>query len=223
MFSVAIDGPSGAGKSSISREVAEELNFIYVDTGALYRAIGLYLVENGISPGDSGAVCAALQEIQVDIRHTAEGQRVFLCKRDVTDSIRSPEVSNAASEASVIPEVRSFLMDIQTDIAAKNDVVMDGRDIGTVVLPNANVKIFLTAAPEERARRRCLQMESSGMETDYNTVLGDILMRDDRDSNRKIAPLKPAPGAITVDSTANERWETVRIITDIIKKELEKS
>lgn len=223
MFSVAIDGPSGAGKSSISRAVAKELNFIYVDTGALYRAIGLYLLENGIDPGDADSVCDALQDLQVDLRHTDNGQRVFLCKRDVTDHIRSPEVSNAASVSSVIPAVRSFLLGIQTEIAAKNDVVMDGRDIGTVVLPNANVKIFLTAAPEERARRRCLQMESSGMETDYNTVLGDILMRDDRDSNRKIAPLKPAPGAITVDSTANERWETVRIITDIIKKELEKS
>ena len=220
MFAVAIDGPSGAGKSTIAQIAAERLGFIYVDTGALYRCIGLYLVNHGIDPMDSAAVCSALLGIRVEMRHTKAGQRVYLGGEDVSEQIRTPKVTRATSKASAIPEVRSFLLRLQTDIAAKNNVIMDGRDIGTVVLPDAKVKLFLTATPQERARRRCLQMQAGGMQADYEAVLRDILERDDRDTRRDTAPLRPAPEAITIDSTGRTQEQIIDEVVGLIQDAL---
>lgn len=221
MFAVAIDGPSGAGKSSVSKAVAARLGFIYVDTGALYRTVGLYLIRNGISPENADAVAAALPDISVEMKHDKSGQRMLLCGEDVTDKIRSGDVSTAASKASAIPAVRRFLFQLQTDMAEKYNVVMDGRDIGTVVLPHAQVKIFLTASPEERARRRVAQLRRQGIPEDYDAVLREIKERDERDSSREVAPLKPCEGAILVDSTNNKKMEqTVNTICELIQKKL---
>lgn len=221
MFAVAIDGPSGAGKSSVSRAVAARLGFIYVDTGALYRTVGLYLIRNGISPEDTEAVTAALPDIFVEMKHGKSGQRMLLCGEDVTSEIRSGDVSTAASKASAIPAVRQFLFKLQTDMAEKYNVVMDGRDIGTVVLPHAQVKIFLTASPEERARRRMDQLRRQGIPEDYDRVLREIKERDERDSSREVAPLKPCEGAVLVDSTNNKKMEqTVDTICELIQKKL---
>lgn len=221
MFAVAIDGPSGAGKSSISKAVAEKLGFLYVDTGALYRATALGLLEKEVPLDDIEKVTDALKTIKVDICHDSTGQRVLLDGKDVTKDIRSQDVSRSASLASAIPAVREFLLDLQIEIASKNNIIMDGRDIGTVVLPNAQVKIFLTASPQERARRRLGQMKSSGMKAEYSTVLRDINERDDRDVNRELAPLKPAEDAVMVDSTKNQKYQTVAIIVEIIQKKLD--
>lgn len=221
MFAVAIDGPSGAGKSSVSKAVAQRLGFIYVDTGALYRTVGLYLIRQGISPEDVEAVTAALPDISVEMKHEKSGQRMLLCGEDVTEQIRTGAVSTAASVSSAIPAVRQFLFGLQTDMAEKYNVVMDGRDIGTVVLPHAQVKIFLTASAEERARRRVEQLRYQGIAEDYDTVLREIKERDERDSSRELAPLKPCEGAILVDSTGNKKMkQTVDIICDLIKERL---
>jgi len=223
MFAVAIDGPSGAGKSSVSKAVAQRLGFIYVDTGALYRTVALYLIRHGISPEDVDAVTAALPCISVEMKHEKRGQRMLLCGEDVTDQIRTGAVSTAASVSSAIPAVRQFLFKLQTDMAEKYNVVMDGRDIGTVVLPHAQVKIFLTASAEERARRRMAQLRHQGVTEDYDTVLREIKERDERDSSRELAPLKPCEGAVLVDSTNNKKMrQTVDIICDLIKEKLKR-
>ena len=178
MISIAIDGPAGAGKSSIAKLAAKELSFIYVDTGALYRAIGWYALSCGKDPADAGQVVPLLKEISVELRFVEGEQHVFLNGRDVSTEIRLPEVSMAASRVSAIPEVRDFLFSLQRELAEKNNVLMDGRDIGTVVLPNAQIKIFLTASAENRADRRMKQLAEAGNHVDYNTLLAEIKERD---------------------------------------------
>lgn len=222
MIAVAIDGPAGAGKSSVAKKIAFDLNYIYVDTGALYRAIGLYMTEEKIDISDETKVSAALDsgKIYVEIKHYGDGQHVLLCGKDVNDKIRTGEISMAASKVSAIPKVRSFLFDLQRDIAEKNNIVMDGRDIGTVVLPNAQVKIFLTASPEERARRRTLELEEKGTSCDYSQILEEIKKRDFQDMNREIAPLKPAIDSITVDTSNMGFEEVVESLKNIIKNKI---
>ena len=220
MISIAIDGPAGAGKSTIARAVAKALGFIYVDTGALYRAVALYALSKNVDPSDAQAVAGLLEEVQVELAFEKEEQRVFLCKRDVTPLIRTPEVSMAASKISAIPAVRKFLFDLQRQIAEKQNVIMDGRDIGTVVLPHADVKIFLTASPEDRAQRRYREMLSKNQPADYLQVLEDIRQRDFQDANRAIAPLKPAAGAILLDTTGNELEESIALLQKTIEEHL---
>ena len=189
-YSIAIDGPSGAGKSSLSRRLAESLGFIYADTGAIYRTVGLAAFRRGISCKDSEAVCAMLPDIKIELRHNEQGeQRMYLDGEDVSSDIRLPEISICASDVSAIPQVRAFLMRMQRSIAETSNVIMDGRDIGTVVLPNAALKIFLTASAEARAERRLLELRSKGVETDFAAVLSDINYRDQQDSSREAAPL----------------------------------
>ncbi|WP_322180409.1 (d)CMP kinase [Neglectibacter caecimuris] len=216
MFAVALDGPSGAGKSSIAKAAAKELGFVYVDTGALYRTIGLYLLEHGLDPKDPAQVEPALPEIQVELRHDPEGQKMFLCGREVTGLIRTPEVSMAASRCSAHPAVRAFLLELQRELARKNNVLMDGRDIGTVVLPEARLKVFLTATPEERARRRVKQLQESGHEAEYGEILKDIQQRDYQDTHRETAPLKQAEDAVFLDTTELSFTEVVEKLVGLV-------
>ena len=218
---IAIDGPAGAGKSTIARRAAEALGFLYVDTGALYRAIGLFLLEKGADPGDGKAVCPLLRECSVTLDYENGVQKVFLNGMDVTGRIRSPEVSMAASKASAISEVRQFLLGLQRSLAEKQNVVMDGRDIGTVILPGARVKIFLTASPEDRARRRYEEMLQKGEPARYDDVLKDLKQRDYNDEHRAAAPLKPAEGAILVDTTGNTLEQSVDTLIGIILEHLD--
>ncbi len=220
MVRVAIDGPSGAGKSSISRAVAKEMGLMYVDTGALYRTVGLYLLENGIDFSDEAAIKPELGKITIGIEYDAFTQRMLLNDVDVTDKIRTQEVANAASVSSSLPCVRAFLLGMQRHVAENYNVIMDGRDIGTVVLPNADVKIFLTASPEERARRRFEELKAKGENVDYDTILNEVKERDERDSMRDIAPLKPSEESVIVDSTGNEIEKTIEVMSDIIRRKL---
>jgi cytidylate kinase len=220
MTAVAIDGPAGAGKSSIAQRVARKLGFLYVDTGALYRAIGLFMLRKGADPGDPRTVIPLLTEITVSLEHRGGGQRVLLCGEDVTEQIRSDDVSMAASRVSSIPEVRSFLLSLQRDLAKTNSVVMDGRDIGTVVLPGAQVKIFLTASAEERAHRRFLQLTHRGIPADYKDVLEDLKQRDYNDSHRAVAPLRQAEDAVLVDTTGDTLEQSVARLIRIIRDKL---
>ncbi len=220
MKAIAIDGPAGAGKSTIARKLAGELGYIYVDTGALYRAIGLFCLSRGVDVKDETAVKGALVGLHIELRFVDMEQRVFLNDVDVTARIRTEAVSMAASAVSALPAVRAFLLDLQRDIAAHNNVVMDGRDIATVILPDADVKIFLTASPEDRARRRYEQLIGKGVSADYEAVLADLKKRDYDDSHREIAPLKPAPGAIRVDTTGNELKTSIEILTKLVKDNL---
>lgn len=220
MFAVAIDGPSGAGKSSVSKAVAKNLGIMYVDTGALYRTVALFLLQNNIDFADEQAVKKVLPQILVEMKYADGEQRMMLNGTDVSDEIRTQEVSNAASVSSGLPAVRDFLFKLQTDMAKRYDVIMDGRDIGTVVLPNADVKIFLTASAEERARRRYEQLKSAGEEVVYETILKEVEERDYRDSHREIAPLKPSDDSIVVDSTENKVEETIEQITNLIREKM---
>ena len=220
MIAVAIDGPAGAGKSTIARRAAKELGFLYVDTGALYRAVGLFMLERGVDPGDAEAVCPLLKGVSVDLNYRGGAQRVFLCGKDVEDRIRSPRVSMAASRVSAIPQVRRFLLSAQRRIAREHSVVMDGRDIGTVVLPGAQVKIFLTASPEDRARRRYEEMLLRGEKAEYAEVLRDLRQRDYNDTHRAAAPLVPAEDAEVLDTTGNTFGQSVAEIVGLIKKKL---
>lgn len=224
MMNIAIDGPSGAGKSTLSRMLAKKLGYLYIDTGALYRAVGLYAVRKGVAGKDTAyarAVETLLPEIRLDLRHTQAGQRVLLNGEDVSEAVREPEISRAASRVSAIPAVRAFLLEQQRELARRHDVVMDGRDIGTVVLPDAQLKVFLTASPEDRARRRTAEMRQKGMPADYNQVLTDMIARDRRDRERAIAPLRPAPDAVSLDTTGLEIDESFarlcRIAGSVIK------
>lgn len=217
---VAIDGPSGAGKSTISKRIAQDMGFIYVDTGALYRAVGLYIWKNKISFTDTGRIISLLPDIKVSLAYTEGGQRVFLNGEDVTNSIRTPEISMYASAVSAIPEVRGALFHLQRELAAHNNVIMDGRDIGTVVLPDATVKIFLTATAEDRAKRRYLELLQKGVATSFDEVLKDMKTRDQNDSSRDVAPLKPAEDALLVDTTGNTFEESVAKISQMIKEKL---
>lgn len=201
-FQIALDGPSGAGKSTVAKALAAKMGLIYVDTGALYRAIGLYTRRKGVDPKNAQSVAALLPEISLELRYDADGtQQVYLNGEATGNKIRTPEISMYASAVSAIPAVRAFLLDTQRSIAAKNDVVMDGRDIGTVILPNADLKVFLTASDECRAKRRWLELKEKGMETSYESVLDDMRRRDHNDSTRAVAPAVAAPDAILLDSS----------------------
>lgn len=201
MISVAIDGPSGAGKSSLAKRLAADLGYVYVDTGAMYRTIGLYAVRQGADLHDETAVTALLPQIQLDIRLVDGTQHVYLNGEDVSEAIRAEDIGMAASAVSAHPPVRAFLLETQRGLAANQNVLMDGRDIGTVVLPNATVKIFLTASPEARAQRRCKELQEKGQVAEYETVLADIRQRDYQDTHREVAPLKQAEDAILVDTS----------------------
>lgn len=218
MFAVALDGPSGAGKSSIAKAVAGKMGLVYVDTGALYRTIGLYLLEHGIDPRDPEKVKPALPEIRIDLEYGDEGQKMFLCGREVTGLIRTQEVSMAASSCSAHPAVRAFLLELQRELARKNDVIMDGRDIGTVVLPDAPLKVFLTASPEERARRRVQQLRESGQAADYEKILRETIQRDYQDSHREAAPLKQAEDAVLLDTTSLSFEQVVERLMALIEE-----
>ncbi len=217
-FKVAIDGPAGAGKSTIAKTVAKNLKIVYIDTGAMFRAVGLATVRAGIDPKDKEAVKKILDNIDIDIAHDERGQRIFLNNEDVSEAIRMPEISVAASDVAVIGEVRAKLLELQRALAEKNDVIMDGRDIGTHVLPNANLKIFLTASVHERATRRYDELVEKGIECDFEEVKRDIEYRDKNDSQREIAPLRPAEDGIIVDTTGNTLEESVAIMMKIISE-----
>lgn len=219
MFNIAIDGPAGAGKSSIARAAAANLGFLYVDTGALYRTVALGVLERGLTAEDADDIIALLPELDVSMGFVDGEQRVFLNGEDVSEAIRRPEVSAAASTVSAIPAVRTFLFDLQRDMAKTNNVLMDGRDIGTVVLPDAQLKIFLTATPEERARRRYEQLKEKGGIT-YEEVLRDINQRDYQDTHRDIAPLKQAEDAVLLDTTHMSFDEVVETIETMAKERL---
>ncbi len=218
MISVAIDGPAGAGKSTIAKKVSAELGFIYVDTGAVYRAVALACIESGTEIGNTEAVEALLPSLDISIVFLNGEQHILLGDKDVSDAIRSENVSMATSRVSAIPAVRQFLLDLQRDFAKHDNVIMDGRDIGTVVLPNAQVKIFLTASPEIRAKRRVLQLKEKGIEEDYEKVLYDIIHRDYNDTHRETAPLKAAENAVIVDTSEMTFDEAAQKIMEIIKE-----
>lgn len=219
-INVAIDGPAGAGKSTISRQAAKALGFIYVDTGALYRAVGLNALRKGIDTDDAEAVAESVRDISVELKYENGEQAVFLNGENVSTFIRTPEASMAASKVSAVPKVREFLFGLQQEIAAKNDCVMDGRDIGTVVLPNAQVKIFLTASAEARAQRRYKELVEKGEQVDYENVLAEMKQRDYNDSHRAVAPLKAADDAVTVDTTSLNLEESIEKIKNVIKEKL---
>ncbi|MBE7016016.1 MAG: (d)CMP kinase [Ruminococcaceae bacterium] len=201
MISVAIDGPAGAGKSSIAKEVSKKLGFVYIDTGAMYRAVAVYAIENGIDICGENFTDQVLDKIDISIEYDEDGQKVFLCGKDVTKRIREADASVGASNVAVIPAVRLKLVALQRELAKKTSVIMDGRDIGTYVLPDADIKIFLTASVEERARRRYREMIDKGMEADFEKVKQDIMYRDKNDSEREFAPLRQAEDAVLVDTS----------------------
>ncbi len=215
-FKIAIDGPAGAGKSSIAKAAAAKLKIVYIDTGAMYRAVGLAALRSGIEPSDAEAVASLLPQIDITISHDESGQRIFLCGDDVSEERRRPEVSVAASDAAAIGAVREKLLELQRGIAEKSDVIMDGRDIGTHVLPNADVKIFLTASVEERALRRYRELVEKGVDCDIEAVKRDIVYRDKNDSEREIAPLREAEDSVRVDTTGLDFEKSVQKVLDII-------
>ena len=220
-YSIAIDGPSGAGKSTLAKKIAAELGFLYVDTGAIYRTVGLYAKKNNVDPHDGPAVTALLDTIRIDMNYGADGlQRMYLNGDDVTVDIRQHEISAYASAVSAIPEVRAFLLEMQRSFARTNNVVMDGRDIGTVVLPDAEIKIFLTADPEDRARRRYEELIQRGQQTDYETVLKDLIQRDYNDSHRDSAPLRQAEDALLLDTTGNALQQSEVQLLNLVKERL---
>lgn len=216
MFNVAIDGPAGAGKSSVSKDIAKKLGIIYIDTGAMYRAAALYAIEKGIEITEKNME-KCLDNIDIDIKYDERGQRIFLNGNDVSERIREKDVSIGASDVAVIPAVRLKLVDIQRNLAKKSSVIMDGRDIGTYVLPMAEVKIYLTASSAERAKRRCLELEEKGIASDFEEVKRDIEYRDRQDSSREFAPLKKADDAILLDSSNMSFDEVVEYIISVIK------
>ena len=219
MINVAIDGPAGAGKSTVAKAAARELGYIYVDTGALYRTVALAAQRRGIL-GDTEKIIAMLGDITVDLRYIDGVQAVFLDDEDVSAFIRTPEISMGASAVSAIPKVREFLLELQRDIARKNNVIMDGRDIATVVLPDADVKIFLFASPECRAKRRYDELIAKGESVMYEDVLADVNQRDYQDSHREIAPLKPSEDSIELDTSELNLEESIQAIINIVKENI---
>lgn len=220
--SIAIDGPSGAGKSTLAKMIAERLGFLYVDTGAIYRTVGLWISKNGADPHDAPTVVGLLDTIHIELNHGADGlQHMVLNGEDVTQDIRQHSISAYASAVSAIPQVRAFLLDMQRALARTQNVVMDGRDIGTVVLPDADVKIFLTAAPEDRARRRYEELLARGQQAEYNTVLKDLEERDRNDSTRASAPLRQAEDAVLVDTTGNTLEQSFELLLNTVKEHLD--
>ena len=216
MVSVAIDGPSGAGKSSMARRLAAEMGYTYVDTGAMYRAVGLYALRAGKDPADNAAVEALLPQVHLDILLKDGTQHVLLNGEDVSAAIRAEEVGMAASAVGANPAVRAFLLDTQRALAKSRDVLMDGRDIGTVVLPDATVKIFLTASPEARAQRRFAELQAKGEQADFETVLADIRRRDDQDTHRAAAPLRQAEDAVLVDTSELDIEQSFALLKNTI-------
>ncbi len=221
-INVAIDGPAGAGKSTIARHAASSLGFIYVDTGALYRTVGLYSIRKGYDTKDAEKVNSTLPDIDIKLGFSGTEQRVFLNGEDVSEAIRTPEASMGASNVSAIPQVREFLFDLQKDIAKNNDCLMDGRDIGTVVLPDAQVKIFLTASPETRAKRRYKELIEKGSDVKFEDVLDDLIKRDYQDTHREIAPLKAADDAVLLDTSELDFEGSLNAVLDIIKGKINK-
>ena len=221
MISVAIDGPAGAGKSTLSRKLAEHFGFIYVDTGAMYRAVGLKFSQMGADTELNCDIEKILADTVVDIRFVGTEQRVFLDGEDVSDKIRTPEMSMMASAVSAKPPVRAFLLDTQRKLAENNDCLMDGRDIGTVVLPNATVKIYLTASAEDRAMRRYKELIEKGQAVEFKDVFDDMVKRDYNDMNREIAPLKQADDAVVADTTGLEFSQSFELLIGIINKGIE--
>ncbi|MEE0203781.1 MAG: (d)CMP kinase [Oscillospiraceae bacterium] len=220
-FSVAIDGPAGAGKSTLAKAAAARLGFVYVDTGAIYRTVGLAARNAGVDKADSEGIKALLTGLQVDIRYENGVQRMYLNGGDVTGEIRSPEISAYASYVSAIPEVRAFLMEMQRRLAREHDVIMDGRDIGTVVLPEAGLKIFLTASAEKRAMRRFRELQEKNPAITFEEVLSDMTARDAKDSQRETAPLKAAEDAVLVDTSDLSLEESVELIVNMIARQRE--
>ena len=221
IFSVAIDGPSGAGKSTLAKAVAAKLDILYVDTGAIYRTIGCYVKEKGVHPRDNEAVIALLPEIHIEMRYAEDGlQHMILNGKDVTTEIRQNEISQYASDVSAIPEVRTFLLEMQRQFARENSVIMDGRDIGTVVLPDAEVKVFLTAPLAERARRRFVELEQRGTPRPYEDVLREMEQRDYNDSHRSAAPLRQAEDAVLLDTGELNFDESLAALLAIIRKKV---
>ena len=216
-LNVAIDGPVGAGKSSVSDAVAKRLGILHLDTGAMYRALGLTALRRGIDTVEEGEIIALCRQIKISVSHEADGQHTFVDGEDVTGMIRTPEVSMAASTVSRYSEVRKEMVRIQQQLAAETDMLVDGRDICMTVLPHATAKIFLTAAPEERARRRYLEMKEKGQEEPFEKVLEDLKKRDEQDMNRPVEPLRQAPDAERVDSTNLTFDETVEAILRIVE------
>lgn len=219
-INVAIDGPAGAGKSSVAKLIAKELGYIYVDTGALYRTVGLYSIRKGFDTKDAEKVISTLPEIEVKLGFADGAQHVYLNGEDVSEAIRTPEASMGASNVSSIPAVREFLFDLQQSIAKNNNCIMDGRDIGTVVLPDAQVKIFLTTSPESRAQRRYKELIEKGEKVDFQDVLDDIIKRDYQDTHREIAPLRQAEDAIFFDNGDCNLEEGAERIIKIIKEKV---
>lgn len=221
MISIALDGPAGAGKSTVAKGAAKELGFIYVDTGALYRTVGLKFLREGYDTELDCDIEAILKTIEVDIKFIDGAQHVFLNGEDVSDEIRTPEASMMASAVSAKPPVRAFLLEMQRKLARENNVLMDGRDIGTVVLPDATLKFFVTASVEERATRRFKELKEKGMDVNYDDIYKDIETRDYNDSHREIAPLKPAEASIIFDTTGNTLEESIDKLITMIKERLD--
>ena len=219
---IAIDGPSGAGKSTFAKLIAKELSLVYVDTGALYRSIGLFVRRNNADPKNVAEVEPLLSQIELSLVYTDKGQRVILNGEDVSDYIRTPEISMYASVVSALPPVRAFLLKIQRDMVEKGDVVMDGRDIGTVIMPDADVKIFMTTSPEVRAQRRYKELCEKGILCNYDDILADIIERDTNDSTRDIAPAVPAEDAVHFDNFDSDIGKTLERLIAIIKEKTTK-
>ena len=222
LLRIAIDGPGGAGKSTVAKAVAKELGIIYVDTGALYRTVGLYVARNSVDPTNEPAVSALLPELTLRLGYEDGTQVVYMNGERLTDEIRTPQMSMYASHVSALPSVRAFLLDTQRNIAAQSSVIMDGRDIGTVILPDAEVKIFITATPEERAMRRYRELIEKGKQVSYEDVLSEMNTRDSNDSGRKIAPLKPADDAVFFDNTGYELEGSVAHVLEIVQDKIGK-
>ena len=217
---IAIDGPSGSGKSSLSRRVAAELGIVYVDTGAMYRTVGYYARSRGIALSEIEKVVDVLDGIHIDVKFENGGQSVYLNGENLGDKIRENEISMYASCVAKVPEVRAFLLDVQKDIAKTNSVIMDGRDIGTVILPNADVKIFMSASIEARARRRCVELEEKGMPASYEEILSDMIARDHNDRSRTVAPAVAAPDAVRFDNSERGFEESLDALITLIKDTL---
>lgn len=222
MIKIALDGPGGAGKSTVAKAVAKQLGIVYVDTGALYRTIGYYVRGKNIDPHDREAVSAILGEIHIEVKYEGGVQKVYLNGEDLGERIRTPEMSMYASAVSAIPEVRAFLLETQKDIARKNSVIMDGRDIGTVILPDAQVKIFMTASAECRATRRYKELCARGVAANYEDVLAEMNERDHNDSTREIAPTAKAEDAVLLDTSELDFDQSVAAVIDIVKEKTQK-
>ena len=220
-ISVAIDGPSGAGKSTVARAAAARLGYVYVDTGAMYRAIGLAVCRRGISGEDADGIAAVLPEIDIRLAYQDGVQHVLLNGEDVSDAIRTPEIAYYASKVSAVPAVRQFLLEAQRDMAKKGNILMDGRDIGTVILPDAPVKIFLTASAETRAERRYLELIGKGQQVTRGSVLHDVVERDRQDMSRAVAPLKQAEDAVLLNTSKMTLDESIEAVLQIIRKKIE--